>query len=175
MLHLIKKLLGLDKPKKSLRQLALMLAIFGPAHIAFPRYVVATGSMEPTIPIGSHVIACRIPVWFSDPAAGDIVVFKPEQGVSEFDWVHRIIGLPEAPVKELARTRSPKSRRDISIAPSIDEGVIATIPKGYFYQAGDSPTSFHGLVPREKIIARVIFHFRLPWKTRAGSPQAGKI
>jgi hypothetical protein len=33
-----------------------------------------------------------------------------------------------------------------------------------FYQSGDSQTSSHGLVPQEIVIAKVLFHFKLPWR-----------
>lgn len=146
---------------------ASLIVIIAAAHLLFPRYVVATGSMRPTIPPGSYILACRIPYWFSGPSQGDIVVFAPAQPICEFPWIHRVVALPGTPVSTAANGRIPASRSDLWVSPETP----AIIPDGYFYQAGDSSKSFHGLVPRQQVMAKVLFHFQLPWQgEKSGAP-----
>lgn len=139
----------------------LIIAAILAAHLIFPRYVVATGSMRPTIPPGSYVLACRIPYWFSGPSKGDIVVFTPAKPICEFPWIHRIVGEPGTRIPEAAKDRAPSSRSDLWASAEVP----SIIPEGYFYQSGDSTKSYHGLVPRSQIMAKVLFHFQLPWSS----------
>ena len=83
----LKKALGLDRPRRTL----FIISCFVAAHIAFPRYVVATGSMIPEIPPGSYVVACRIPLLPIEIRKNGVVVFKPVKGISPAPWIHRIL------------------------------------------------------------------------------------
>lgn len=98
---------GPGKRMKIIRQILLAIIVVSSAQVAFPRYIVATWSMEPTIPQGSYVVASRIPMWVSDPSAGDIVVFHPEDRISKFPWMHRILGEPGMPIADFSGLKPP--------------------------------------------------------------------
>jgi signal peptidase I len=59
---------------------ALGLALAVQAWAVKP-YSIPSGSMEPTLDIGDRVITNRFIYHFTDPSAGDIVVFHPPAGV----------------------------------------------------------------------------------------------
>ncbi|OVE81555.1 hypothetical protein BVY04_02910 [bacterium M21] len=153
----LKKMLGFDRPKIS----AFVLMIVVATHFAFPRYVVATESMVPTIPKGSYVVTIHEDLLRSEPKKGDIVVFAPVKGVSPYPWMHRVIGLENEVFNPFTR----KGRVDIDDAYTVTQKTdIETIPEGYIYQSGDSDRSYYGLVIKELIRGKVLFHFELPWK-----------
>ena len=74
----------------SLLLLALMLSIFVSVMLRFVGiYVVASGSMEPSIPVSSIVIILRV-----DPLAysvGDVVLFEYRYGNRSIPVLHRVI------------------------------------------------------------------------------------
>ena len=153
----IKKALGLHRPKTSLVVIVAGLTI----HFAFPRYLVATNSMEPTMPSGSYVVAFRWAYLLGEPRVGDIVLFDPVEGISSCPWIHRIVAASGEPL--------PSSKRDgRKDTDNVFDALIASdgyaIPSGYVYQSGDSSSSYHGLVKQELIRGKVLFHFKLPWK-----------
>ena len=154
-----KKALGLDKPKITLLILACALVL----HFAFPRYIVRTGSMIPTIPPGSYVVTCSIPVFCSQVDKGDIVIFRPIKSISDYAWVHRITAVSG----EKITTPDQKGRVDVSLKFQANhkdhKPEIIVIPEFFAYQCGDSVTSYHGLVPKELITGKVLFHFKGPW------------
>ena len=156
----LKKALGFHRPRLSLASICCGVAL----HFAFPRYIVATGSMVPTIPPGSYVVACRLPLLPTSIGKNDVVVFKPVEGVSPAPWIHRIVadaGEQVAPPDRIGRV-------DISIEAKAQHLKEATdplvVPDSSFYQSGDFATSYHGLVAKELAIAKVLFHFKLPWR-----------
>jgi len=65
---------------------ALLFTIFIISHNKIP-----TSSMVSTINEGDHVLTNMIPYYYRDPAYGEIVVFKRDNGES---WVKRVIGRP---------------------------------------------------------------------------------
>lgn len=149
----LKRQLGLDRPKRTLAILGLLVAL----HIAFPRYVVATGSMEPTVPVGSYVVAYRGAYLFTEPRAGEIVVFDPVPGISDRPWVHRVQAASGEKFQALAR----EGRKDTDGRHTGSD--FEVVPDGYVYQSGDSQASYHGLVGRELVDGKVLWHFKLPW------------
>lgn len=64
--------------------IALIITRFVVTHTVIP-----TGSMIPTIEINDHLIINRIPLYFSDPKAGEIVIFHQEK-----ELIKRIIAVP---------------------------------------------------------------------------------
>jgi len=64
--------------------IALLITKFVVTHTVVP-----TGSMIPTIGIDDHLIINRIPLYFSDPKAGEIVVFHHEK-----ELIKRVIAVP---------------------------------------------------------------------------------
>jgi signal peptidase I len=60
--------------------LALGLALLIQAFLIKP-YQIPSGSMEPTLDIGQRVLVNRFVYHFTEPEAGDVVVFNPPSGV----------------------------------------------------------------------------------------------
>jgi signal peptidase I len=54
---------------------------------------VASASMEPTLPVGTHLFLEKVTIKFKTPGYGDIVVF-PSPVTKAHDLIKRIIGLP---------------------------------------------------------------------------------
>jgi len=54
---------------------------------------VATGSMEPTLPTGTHLFLDKMTLRLRDPARGDLIVFKAPVPPHE-EMIKRVIGLP---------------------------------------------------------------------------------
>ncbi len=90
-------------------------------------------------------MACRIPL--VRIGKNDVAVFKPLDGVSPAPWIHRIMadsGEQIAP---------PKRKGRVDISPEAearhndDLARAMVVPESFFYQSGDSSTSYHGLVP----------------------------
>jgi signal peptidase I len=156
----LKKALGLNRPRLTL---SILFGAIGIAF-AFPPYVVATGSMAPTMPPGSFVITCRSVLLPMPIGKNDLAVFKPVKGISTAPWIHRIVADSGEEITPPVR----KGRVDVSpeaIAQPGDESTKSfVVPKGFFYQSGDSSSSYHGLIPQEVVIGRVLFHFKLPWR-----------
>lgn len=64
--------------------IALFITRFVVTHTLIP-----TGSMIPTIAINDHLIINRVPLYFTDPKPGEIVVFHHEK-----ELIKRVIGTP---------------------------------------------------------------------------------
>jgi len=156
----LKKALGLDRPRLTLSIIFCGIGI----HLAFPRYVVATGSMIPTIPPGSYVIALRLPLLPVSIEKNDVAVFRPVKGISPAPWIHRIV----ADSGEQITPPNREGRVDISaegIGEKRDKSTEPLlVPESFVYQSGDSATSYHGLIPKSMVVGKVFFHLKLPWR-----------
>ena len=64
--------------------IALVITRFVITHTVIP-----TGSMIPTIEINDHLIINRVPYYFTDPKAGEIVIFHQEK-----ELIKRVIAVP---------------------------------------------------------------------------------
>ncbi|MEW6262260.1 MAG: signal peptidase I [Thermodesulfobacteriota bacterium] len=143
-------------------------------------YYVPSGSMEPTILPGDHLLASKfsydlkvpftdyllVPV--SDPQRGDVVVFKNPEGHGS-DFIKRIIGLPGETL-EVRKKRiyidgrlinDPWGRNSGGPALGDDFGPVL-IPKARYFVMGDNRDNsydsrlwgrrgFDNFVPRENI------------------------
>jgi signal peptidase I len=156
----LKKALGINRPRLALAIICCGITM----HFAFPRYVVATESMVPTIPPGSYVVTVRSSLLPGSIGKNDIVVFKPVEGVSPAPWIHRIVALSGEKITPPDR----KGRVDISTKArserSHESQESLVVPVSFFYQSGDSQASYHGLVPQEIVVGKALFHFKLPWR-----------
>jgi signal peptidase len=74
----------------------LAVALVVPALLGVKRYVIVSGSMEPTIPVGSVVYDEVVPV--EDIAVGDVITFvPPPQYGLESPVTHRVASITETP------------------------------------------------------------------------------
>jgi len=71
--------------------------------------VVASGSMEPTLPVGTHLFVDKITLSLRPPRRGDIVVFHSPTG-QDIDLAKRIIALPGETVELRAKRVSIDGR-----------------------------------------------------------------
>ncbi|MGD2177807.1 MAG: signal peptidase I [Anaerolineae bacterium] len=71
----------------------LALIIFLVLNTLTGRFQVRGSSMEPTLHDGQYMVVSKVAYWFRPPARGDIVVFRPPNGLSD-DYIKRIVGLP---------------------------------------------------------------------------------
>lgn len=154
--------------RSTIVSLAIAIPIAFSISFVFPTYVVATESMTPTIPAGSYVIRIRASLLPESVRKDDIVVFQPVEGISSYPWIHRLIAEAGEHYSPVAR----KGRMDVSLDGTAVKNDGATdpllVPDDFFYQSGDSATSFHGLVPKRLVTGKVIVHFKLPWTQRRG-------
>ena len=68
--------------------IAVLIALFITKFV-ITHTLVPTGSMIPTIQINDHLIINRVPLYFADPKAGEVVVFRHDK-----ELIKRIIGVP---------------------------------------------------------------------------------
>jgi signal peptidase I len=71
----------------------LTLIIFLVLNTLTGRFQVRGSSMEPTLHDGQYLVVSKLAYWFRPPERGDIVVFRPPNGLSD-DYIKRIVGLP---------------------------------------------------------------------------------
>ncbi|MBI3012027.1 MAG: signal peptidase I [Elusimicrobia bacterium] len=62
-------------------------------HWAFEGVYVASPSMEPTLPLGTHYFVNKMTYFFRSPKRGEIIVFEPPIKKDK-ELIKRVIGLP---------------------------------------------------------------------------------
>ncbi len=123
----------------------------------FPRQMIVSGSMAPTIAPGTTVWASRASYLFAGPKRGDIVVFKPTAEVSpDTPWAHRVVAVPGDRV--LIRDRTMYVNGMPTQFPHVDEldREEFTVPAGYYLQKGDDPDSITGLVKANLVRSKIV-------------------
>ncbi len=131
-------------------------------------YYVPTGSMKPTIGIGDRLLGCKFLYWFTEPDAGDIVVFEPpEQAHTDVSrFVKRIVAV-EGDLVEVrdgalhvngTRIKEPYATTAFyRLSPT-------EIPEGHLFVLGDNRNNsadghVWGFLPKDNIEAKIIFRF----------------
>jgi signal peptidase I len=150
--------------------LSLIIALGIRTFIAEARYV-PSGSMEPTIQPGDHLIIDKISFDFTSPKRGDIVVFNPTKTLQEDNFhdafIKRVIGLPGDKVEvkngQVYINGSPIKENYIEAKPDYNWGPVI-VPANSYLVLGDNrndsfDSHYWGFVPRNKIIGRAIFFF----------------
>ena len=144
--------------------LALLAMIFFGVHAAIMRTDVEGSSMEPNLHDKQLMILVKAAYWCTDPARGDVIVFRyPLDPQREF--VKRVIGLP-------GETIECKGGVVYIDGKPIEEPYVqgttydfaATVPEGFYFVMGDnrqgsSDSRVFGPVPRQDIIGRVYFRY----------------
>jgi signal peptidase I len=150
---------------------ALVLALGVRAYVV-QTYYIPSGSMEPTLAIGDKILVLKVAYDFTQPAIGDVVVFRApkaeighcgDPGVA--DLVKRIVGLPGDHIS----SRGNAIVVDGHVLPERwphDEPLLTPItpqvvPKGRYFVMGDNhPASCDsrdwGTLPAGDIIGKVV-------------------
>jgi signal peptidase I len=140
----------------------------------FQTFSIPSGSMNPTLWKGNHVMVDKLSVDFGAINIGDIVVFKAPPGVKRdcgdnyTDLVKRVIGLPGDHLTSVGNTiyvngkaLDQKWTHYTRIGAAIGH---VTVPKGRYFMMGDNhvdscDSRSWGTVPRSNIIGKVFLKF----------------
>ncbi|KAF3889271.1 MULTISPECIES: signal peptidase I [Nostocales] len=149
---------------------SLVIAFGIRTFIIEPRYV-PSGSMEPTIQPGEHLLIDKLSYDFTSPKRGDIVVFNPTKTLEEDNFhdafIKRVIGLPgdKVDVKngQVFINNVPIKENYIEAKPDYTWGPVI-VPANSYLVLGDNrndsfDSHYWGFVPRNKIVGRAIFSF----------------
>src|SRR2546421_10210474 len=106
--------------------LALLALVAGPRLYHFQSFYVRSGSMTPTIPVGSLVIATRAPA--AELGVGDVILFhRPDQPTTMV--VHRIFAVDQTPAgRGLRTTGEAKTRPSGLSVPVLGAGERVGVP-----------------------------------------------
>ncbi len=148
--------------------LSILIAMFVRMTIV-GAYYVPTGSMKPTIGIGDRLLGCKFLYWFSEPDAGDIVVFEPpeEAHTSVSRFVKRIVAVEGDRVEVrngvLYVNGEPREEPYIASRPRYRIAPL-TVPDGQLFVLGDNRNNsadghIWGFLPRENVEAKIVFRF----------------
>lgn len=108
--------------------------------------IIPSGSMLNTIQLQDRVMVFKFVYWFKEPVRGDIIVFKPPEGIGQKDdLIKRLIGLPGDTVqvkKDDAVYINGKALDEpyLKEKPNYDFGPV-TVPPNSFFMMGDNRNS----------------------------------
>jgi signal peptidase I len=117
--------------------------------------------MEPTISYGDNVFTYSLYYDHHEPERGDIGMFEPYEEFTLGPWTHRIIAIPgdRVVIQDEYITVNGEEPYNPYIFEAKDMDII--VPEGRLFQKGDNEETMYGLVDRELLIGKVIFHFSL--------------
>ena len=151
--------------------IGLLLAELYSSFIVVPHfaqsYMIPTGSMEPTLLIGDHLLVNKRAYRTGKPKLGDLILFKYPKN-PEVAYVKRAIGLPGDKVEMIGRTvyiNGEALKEDYT--QYIEPGSIYThygpfrVPPGQYFVMGDNrdnsqDSRFWGMVPREYLLGKAL-------------------
>ncbi|ABZ84745.1 signal peptidase i [Heliomicrobium modesticaldum Ice1] len=159
------------KPQKSaVREIAeaVLVAValaFLIRYFLFQPFYIPSGSMEPTLKPLDRIIVSKVNYWFSEPALGQIIVFRYPVDPSR-DFVKRVIAVGGETVK-IRNNQVYVNDRPIPepyLPPNLrmsDYGPV-TVPEGKFFVMGDNrnhsdDSRIWGFVPRDNVIGQAVF------------------
>lgn len=132
---------------------------------------VPSGSMENTIMTNDRVIGFRLSYLFSDPARGDIAIFRFPDDESTY-YVKRIIGMPGDTVDiidgqvYLNGSETPLDEPYLREEMEIEMPMHFEVPEDSYFMMGDNRNYSYDArywkntyVKRKKIIAKVLFRY----------------
>lgn len=128
--------------------------------------VVPTASMETTIMTGDRLFGNRLAYKNTDPARGDIVIFKFPDDEKQL-FIKRIIGMPGDTVEMIEGVvyinGSALDEPYLATVPYGDYGPV-TVPEGAYFMMGDNRNNSadsrywkQPFVYREKILGKAVF------------------
>ncbi len=139
----------------------LAVVIFFALQFTVGNFVVIGSSMQPSFYQGERVIATKLAYKLHDPERGDVIIFRPPQGMEE-DLIKRIIGLPGdvVEVKDgvVYVNNQPLDEPYIKSPPSYNYPT-EIVPEGQYWVLGDNRNNSNDshtgwTVPREDIIGK---------------------
>ena len=148
--------------------IAIIIALFIKTFLFSTTYVVGT-SMYPTLHEGNMLFVNKIPLYFSEPNRGDIVVFKAPDNPRK-DYIKRVVGVEGDTI--LIQDGKVYLNGEILEEDYIEEGVITKtydeykweIPKNHIFVLGDNrgasnDSRVFGLVPLDKVVGVANFRY----------------
>jgi signal peptidase I len=149
--------------------LALVLAL-GVRTFVIQTFFIPSGSMEPTLNVGDRILVFKLAYLFTNPATGDVVVFKapPAEKCGDpsiTDLVKRIVGLPGQTIWSERNTiyiNGKPLHQDwphykLLLTPITRQLIL---PNHYFMMCDNHPASCDsrdwGQLPRSDIIGKVV-------------------
>ncbi|WP_328793727.1 signal peptidase I [Heliomicrobium undosum] len=157
-------------PKSAVREIAeaVLVAValaFLIRFFLFQPFYIPSGSMEPTLMPLDRIIVSKVNYWFSEPAHGNIIVFRFPEDPSR-DFVKRVIAVGGQTVK-IRNSQLFVDDRPIPepyLPPALRMGDYGpfTVPEGKFFVMGDNRNHSDdsrrwGVVPRENVIGQAVF------------------
>ena len=145
----------------------LALVLFFAINALSARVRVENVSMKPTLQPGDFLLVNRVAYKLGEPSIGDIIVFHAP-GVSDLDYIKRIIGLPGDDVRVsegvVYVNDQPLYEPYIAATPNYSGEWI--VPTGEYFVLGDnrnnsSDSHLWGFVPEEDIVGRALLIYCL--------------
>jgi signal peptidase I len=134
-------------------------------------FYIPSESMVPTLKVGDRVLVNKFIYRFSEPARGDIVVFKSVEGGDE-DLIKRVVGVPgdEISVRNgrLLVDGEPQKEPYVNKRyPDRSFSAPMTVPEGHVFVMGDNRTNSQdsrvfGPVPEKNIEGEAFLRFWPP-------------
>lgn len=146
----------------TIETILLALVLFLVINTLSARVRVENVSMKPTLQPGEFLLVNRVAYKLADPTIGDIVVFHAP-GVSEMDYIKRVIGAPGDVVRvadgNVYVNDQPLYEPYIADKPGY-RGEW-TVPEGEYFVLGDnrnnsSDSHLWGFVPQEDIVGKAL-------------------
>ncbi len=134
-------------------------------------FYIPSESMVPTLKVDDRVLVNKFIYRFSEPARGDIVVFRSVEGGGE-DLIKRVVGVPgdEISVRggRLFVNGEPQGEPYVNKRfPDRSTFAPTTVPKGHYFMMGDNRANsrdsrFFGAVPKKNIEGEAFVRFWPP-------------
>ncbi len=140
----------------------LALVLFLAINALSARVRVENVSMKPTLNPGEFLLVNRVAYKLGQPSIGDIIVFHAP-GVSDLDYIKRIVGLPGDEVRISNGTvfvnDQPLYEPYIADAPNYTGSWV--VPEDQYFVLGDnrnnsSDSHLWGFVPKEDVVGRAL-------------------
>jgi len=146
--------------REILETVLLTLIIFLVLNTLTGRFQVRGSSMEPTLHDGQYLVVSKLAYWLQAPKRGDIIVFRPPNGLSD-DYIKRIVGLPGEQIRiregEVLVDGAPL-REPYVVKQGVYSGVWKMGSDEYFVlgdnRGNSSDSHMWGTLPRENIIGK---------------------
>jgi signal peptidase I len=185
------------KPRSRLRETIEVIAVSFLLAMLVRTYVICgykvpSGSMEDTLLVGDHFLACRFYYRFADPEPGDVIVFQYPLDTDR-DFVKRVVAVGGQTVEirdkqvlvdgcHMSRPGDAKHidariyRRGMSTRDNF--GPLA-VPPGYVFVMGDNrdnsrDSRYWGMLD-QRLIKGKAFLLYWSWKRMRGDPQLARL